>query len=412
MSSYPVMRSCIVAASILIAMAFGQASNPRCDANLKACAAAGIEVLSSAEGFSSTSTDLTDHDLSPGGVAAPSHTNPDPGTAVYQPADKHFHWGRALSESFTFLLIEQAYVIHTDFRWVVSQNGIPFNHYWRDYTESLSQWTHSGWNDGDPDWFGYIGHPIQGALTGFIQIQNDPKSERLEFSGTRAYWKSRLKSMLWNAAYSTQWNLGPLSEPTVEKYGAKDRAPWNQNGSFPCSSKHCYTGVGQIDIVMTPLAGTAWRVRGDFLDTKFVRHVGDTTQALRLVDTVRVALNPLRGGANILHGKHPWYRASRDDRGTLAFTNPNSTSPTGDIHPGPLRDHAATFFGYSHAGSSHCEVVPTGAGTNCDPLSGKSSNLGGWNISAETMYLRYFGAIAEFSGQYGGWRRMNFLFWL
>ncbi len=26
---------------------------------------------------------------------------------------------------------------------------------------------------------------------------------------------------LWNAAYSTQWNLGPVSEVTVEKYGTK-----------------------------------------------------------------------------------------------------------------------------------------------------------------------------------------------
>jgi len=36
---------------------------------------------------------------------------------------------------------------------------------------------HSGWNDGDPDWFGYVGHPIQAALTGFIQIQNDRQGE-------------------------------------------------------------------------------------------------------------------------------------------------------------------------------------------------------------------------------------------
>ena len=27
-----------------------------------------------------------------------------------------FHWGRALTESFTFLVIEQAYVVHTEYR--------------------------------------------------------------------------------------------------------------------------------------------------------------------------------------------------------------------------------------------------------------------------------------------------------
>ena len=132
-----------------------------------------------------------------------------------------FQWRRALSESFTFLVIEQAYVVHTDFNWVVVENGIPFNHYWRDYKQSLSAWVHSGWNDGDPNWFGYVGHPIQGALTGFIEIQNDPQGEKLEFSKTKAYWWSRTKAAMWNAAYSTQWNLGPLSEVTVESTAQK-----------------------------------------------------------------------------------------------------------------------------------------------------------------------------------------------
>jgi hypothetical protein len=120
--------------------------------------------------------------------------------------------GPRLNRIVYFLVIEQAYVVHTDFRWVVSKNGIPFNHYRRDYMQSFSAYAHSGCNDGDPNWFGYVGHPIQEALTGFIQIQNDPKGAKLEFSNSKTYWKSRLKAALWNAAYSTQWNLGPLSE--------------------------------------------------------------------------------------------------------------------------------------------------------------------------------------------------------
>ncbi|MGB9282938.1 MAG: hypothetical protein WCB59_02905, partial [Candidatus Sulfotelmatobacter sp.] len=218
-------------------------------------------------------------------------------------------------------------MVHTDFRWVVSENGIPFNHYWRDYKQSLSEWTQSGWDDGDPNWFGYVGHPIQGALTGFIQIQNDPKSERLEFSKTKAYWKSRLKAALWNTVYSTQWNLGPLSEVTVEKYGTKDRAPWNSNGSFPCNTNHCYTGVGQIDIVMTPLGGMGWLIGEDFLDKKVVRRVENSTQNRFLIDTVRVALNPIRSGANMLHGEHPWYRASRETQGMNFLTAQKTQMP-------------------------------------------------------------------------------------
>ena len=328
------------------------------------------------------------------------------------PAREGFHWGRALTESLTFLAIEQAYVVHTDFRWVVTENGIPFNHYWRDYKQSLSEWTKSGWDDGDPNWFGYIGHPIQGALTGFIQIQNDPRSERLEFSKTKAYWKSRLKAAVWNGVYSTQWNLGPIGEVTVEKYGAKVRAPWNANGSFPCNTNHCFTGVGQIDIVMTPLGGTGWLIGEDFLDKKVVRHVEGATRNRLLIDAIRVALNPIRAGANMLHGEHPWYRASRDDQGMSFLSDQKIAVPTDETLKQQLPNHGNVFLGYSHTGGSHCEVVASGAATLCDPVSSASSNLSGWDTSIEKMYLRYFGAVAEFSGRYGGVGETNFLFGL
>jgi hypothetical protein len=323
---------------------------------------------------------------------------------------EHFHWRQALKESFTFLVIEQAYVIHSDFSWVVSENGVPFNHYWRDYSQSLSEWTRSGWNDGDPNWYGYVGHPIQGALTGFIQIQNDPQGERLEFSKTKAYWWSRLKAGLWNAVYSTQWNLGPLSEVTVEKYGTKDRPPWNYNGSFPCSH-HCVTGVGQIDLVMTPLGGTGWLIGEDFLDNKIARRVEVATQNRFLIDAVRCALNPIRGGANILHGESPWYRASRDVK-RIAFTTDQKTAALTTEGPKPTPSRGDVFFGYSHIGTVKCQTPIAGSNVSCNPFSLKTSDLGGWNTSVEKNYLRYFGAVADFGHQYGSVSESNFLFGL
>jgi hypothetical protein len=324
---------------------------------------------------------------------------------------ERFHWRRALTESFTFLLIEQAYVVHTDFNWVVSENGVPFNHFWRDYKQSLSEWTHSGWNDGDPNWYGYIGHPIQGALTGFIQIQNDPQGEKLEFSRTKAYWWSRFKAALWNTAYSTQWNLGPLSEVTVEKYGTKDRAPWTYAGTYPCS-RHCLTGVGQIDIVMTPLGGTGWLVGEDILDKWVVRRVEGSTQSRFLIDAARCALNPLRGGANILHGKQPWYRASRDAERTNLFSDQKTVVSKSETANARVPNHGDIFFGYSHMGGSRCQAIFSGTRVACDPISARSSNLRGWNVSIEKKYLRYFGAVADFSGQYGPVNQRNFLFGL
>ena len=224
---------------------------------------------------------------------------------------ENFHWDRALFESFTFLAIEQAYVIKDDYRWVVVENGIPLNHYWRDYKASLSTWVHSGWDDGDPFLYSYVGHPIQGALTEYIQIQNDPQGRGLEFSNSKGYWWSRFKAFLWNAAYSTQWNIGPLSEITVEKYGTNARRPWNHDESFPCY-EHCVTGVGQVDLVTTPVGGALWVLTEDLLDKKINRRIEGATRNHFLIDFMRCALNPIRSGANILHGKRPWYRASRD----------------------------------------------------------------------------------------------------
>jgi len=241
-----------------------------------------------------------------------------------------FHWGRALLESFELLSIEQAYVVHDDWKWVGgvnSEKGIPFNHYWRDYKQSLSSWIHAGWNDGDPLIYGYVGHPVQGVATSYIFIQNDPKGEKVEFSKTKEYWHSRLKATLWNAAYSTQWNIGPVSEATVEKYGTKARPPWNQNGTWPCTTKNCYTGMGQIDLVITPVGGFVWLVGEDMLDRFVTRRVESATRNRFLIDATRCGLDPIRVGTNILHGKRPWYRGSRDAREVYLAAHPLNLSP-------------------------------------------------------------------------------------
>jgi hypothetical protein len=407
---------------LLPVVAFGQLPSSRCDplnSTLENCRSmtpaepARDAVLG---GKPASAADVMGHDAEQSsGPAVLGATDNDPSAggfvrAPQPPEEQGFHWRQALKESLTFLAIEQAYVIHSDFSWVVSENGVPFNHYWRDYRQSLSEWTHSGWNDGDPNWYGYVGHPIQGALTGFIQIQNDPQGQRLEFSRTKAYWWSRFKAGLWNAAYSTQWNLGPVSEVTVEKYGTKDRPPWNYNGSFPCSH-HCLTGVGQIDIVMTPLGGTGWLIGEDFLDKEIVRRVEGATQNHLLIDTVRCALNPVRGGANILHGERPWYRASRDVE-KLSFVRDQKKVTFAKEIPKSAPTHGDVFLGYSHMGTAKCQVPISDAATACNPFSAKISDLGGWNTSVEKRYLRYFGAVADISRQYGGVSESNFLFGL
>ena len=335
---------------LLTAIGFGQLPSSRCDSiksTLEDCTSLTRVAPAQGAALGGTGTfaaSLLDHDAllaASSTNTARSTQNNDLGASASmlvsgtRPRKQGFHWRRALFESFTLLSIEQAYVVHDDWKWVAgvdSERGVPFNHYWSDYKHSLSTWLHSGWNDGDPNLYGYLGHPVQGLATSYIYLQNDPKSEKLEFSKTKAYWRSRLMATLWNAAYSTQWNIGPLSEPTIEKYGTLNRGAWNQNGTWPCTTKHCYTGMGQIDLVMTPLGGLGWLVGEDFLDKNVTKRVEGSTQHRFLIDLVRCGIDPVRVGTNFLHGKRPWYRAR--DAGELHFPSLKETA----ISPGKTTD--------------------------------------------------------------------------
>jgi hypothetical protein len=317
----------ILSVLLLTTYSFGQLPSSRCDsvgATLTDCAF--MTPVATDDDFLRRPTITgNSHLLDDSEMSAPEAASSGQTEAFISPPARvrkeGFHWGRALFESFTFLAIEQGYVVHDDYRWVTVENGVPFNHYWRDYKQSLSAWVHSGWDDGDPVLYSYVGHPIQGALTGYIQIQNDPQGRALELSNTKAYWWSRFKAFMWNAAYSTEWNIGPLSELTVEKYGTQARPPWNKDGSWPCTRKPCVTGVGQVDLVTTPVGGFAWILTEDLLDKQIARRVESATTNRFLIDFTRCALNPIRGGANIVHGKRPWYRASRDPRSLYSFNH-------------------------------------------------------------------------------------------
>lgn len=169
---------------------------------------------------------------------------------------------------------------------------------------------------------------------------------------------------------------------------------------------------GAIDIVMTPLGGAGWLIGEDFLDSKVVRRVEGATENRFLIDSARCALNPIRGAANILHGKQPWYRASRDAQGMSLFSEKRTAVSARETRKTQVPNHGDVFFGYSHMGSAHCQATFASGAIICNPFSAKASNLSGWEASVEKKYLRYFGAVADFGGQYGGVSQRNFFFGL
>jgi hypothetical protein len=146
---------------------------------------------------------------SPSGVIA---NPPNP-----EPEEKTFQWGHAVTQSFAFLAVEHSIRL-TQGKTRRELSGKLFN----DYFDSVSKL--QGWGDGDGVFTNYIGHPMQGAVASFIQIQNDPKGKQLDFGNNSEYWHSRLKAFAWSAAYSTQFEVGPVSEAQASDRSAKYQA--------------------------------------------------------------------------------------------------------------------------------------------------------------------------------------------
>ena len=159
-------------------------------------------------------------------------------------------------------------------------------HYWR------------GWRDGDPFLVNYIGHPMQGAVSGYILIQNDPRGQRQHFGDGALYWRSRLKAAGWNLLYSTQFEIGPLSECSIGNVGLKPDH----------TSRH---PQAYVDLVVTPVIGTAWLIGEDALDRYLVRPLETRIDSHVGRMFVRSFFNPARSFANVMRGRWFWHR---DDR--------------------------------------------------------------------------------------------------
>ncbi len=206
--------------------------------------------------------------------------NPEP-----QPG---FQWKPAFDQASRFLAVEHIFRLATEPKTREGLKG-PF---WRDYGASIR--SIRGWDDGDPFLVNYIGHPLGGAVAGFIAVQNDLKFRRVPFGRSRLYWTSRLRAMAFAAAYSEQFEIGPISEASI---GNIQTVP---------------SATGIVDHVITPAAGLGWMVAEDALDRYVVRRFERWTNRPVMRILVRGFLNPSRSFSNMMRGKYPWYR---DDRG-------------------------------------------------------------------------------------------------
>ncbi|MGC8761165.1 MAG: hypothetical protein ACP5UT_01545 [Bryobacteraceae bacterium] len=204
---------------------------------------------------------------------------PDRGTAV--------DWDGLSRQSSLFLAVEHAFRLATEPDTRAGLRG-PFFRGWMQSAGNLH-----GWSDGDPFYVNYIGHPMQGAVSGYIWTHNDRSYIGAEIGRNSFYWKSRLRATAYSWAYSTMFEIGPFSEASLGKIQSR------------------YPQQGFVDHVVTPVIGLGWMIGEDALDKYVIQRFEEKFENPWLRLLVRGALNPSRSFANAMRFKVPW---ARDDR--------------------------------------------------------------------------------------------------
>jgi hypothetical protein len=211
-------------------------------------------------------------------------------TSTPAPEASGVDWIGLTFNSLEFLGLEHSFRYATE-----SQTRHPHISFFSGYIQSLNNL--HGWADGDPFFVNYIGHPLQGAASGFIFVQNDRAFRTAEFGRNRRYWKSRLRAAAFAWAYSEQFEVGPLSEASVGHIQAR------------------YPQQGFVDQVVTPAVGLGWMIGEDAADRYLVKRIEAHTSNKYVVATARGVLNPARSLANLMANRVPWHRETRLDPG-------------------------------------------------------------------------------------------------
>jgi hypothetical protein len=192
-----------------------------------------------------------------------------------------FHWKPAILQSVLIQGFQLSYALVVQEKTRRALKGPFFDDYWKSIKGVR------GWSDGNKFFTNYIAHPMQGGMTGFIFVQNHDRAKKQKFGESKQYWKDRFKAFVWSAAWSTNWELGPISQSSVGNVGL-------------------YKKQGYVDLVITPTVGTGWLVTEEALDRYVIRHL--ETRGPKVKKLVRTFLNPMRAVANLLRFKEPWYR--------------------------------------------------------------------------------------------------------
>jgi hypothetical protein len=198
-----------------------------------------------------------------------------------------FQWKSALLQSALFLSMQHSGRVIFQEKTRAELGGPFFKDYWKSVRGI------GGWGDGDSIFTNYYAHPFQGAVTGYVQIQNDPLFRRDRFSSNPHYWTSRMRAFSFAFAYSTFFELGIASEASIGNVGMKPGT------------------AGLVDFVVTPIGGIGMVVAEDAVDRYVIEKIEGRVRNQAVRATARTLLNPSRGFANLLRFRPPWHRDGR-----------------------------------------------------------------------------------------------------
>jgi hypothetical protein len=218
------------------------------------------------------------------GAAAPSAQVP-PGDLVPEDREGADSVG-AFVDSLKLLLLEHGFRLAFQDK-TRRELGGPF---WSEYRRSVRIPTQ--WEDSDAWWVNYIGHPIHGAAAGYLWLDHDPGAPTGIGLNSR-YWATRGHAMAWAAAYSLQFEIGPLSEASIGNVGLRPET------------------TGWVDHVVTPLGAFGLIVAEDALDRFLVKWIEARTGNRFFRATLRLVMNPARTLSNTASGRLPWHRPGR-----------------------------------------------------------------------------------------------------
>jgi len=168
-----------------------------------------------------------------------------------------------------------------------------------------------------------VGHPLGGAALGRVYLQNDDASW-VQISKTRKYWGSRMKALVWMAAWSTQFEIGPLSETAFGNQGGWSYV--NGCGTAPSCLEHGQptNNTGWTDFIMTPVVGLLWILGEDTADRYIVTPIARHHHILGR-GILGTALEPSRSFASMFAGHAPWHLPNPENNFTY---NTKARPPT------------------------------------------------------------------------------------